>query len=329
MGQAGLHAAVASDGVEVGLLAFFGMGECDDEAASVGRPGGATGGDDAGGEALDLAAVGGHDAEFAAERSADLALGGAVGGEGDPAAIGREDGVGVVVGAAGELGGFAVGGVDAEEVMPGVDAVAERVAAVVDVAHDGGAGLAVVGYEAGGVDVDDGDQGGAVGRPDAAFDGVGEVGESARLAAGEREKPDLAGGIGVGGVGGAEEGELRAVGRPDGGAVARTGGQLAIAVGVVEGDGADVRLGGHGFARGAGGDVGDGRAVGGDCGSGDGGQVEDQLGRDRLARLAGFGRARSGASGGHGRLQSGICYAPARARGYRALFCPILRARGG
>ena len=101
--------------------------------------------------------------------------------------------MGVVVGAAGELGGFAVVGGDAEEVMPGVDAIAERVAAVVDVAHDGGAGLAVVGHEVGGVDVDDGDQGVAVGRPDAAFDGVGEVGEAARLAAGEREEPDLAG----------------------------------------------------------------------------------------------------------------------------------------
>ena len=97
VGQAGLHAAVASDGVEVGLLAFSGMGEGDDEAASVGRPGGASGGDDAGGEALDFAAVGGHDAEFAAERSAALALGRAVGGEGDPASIGRGDGVGVVV----------------------------------------------------------------------------------------------------------------------------------------------------------------------------------------------------------------------------------------
>ena len=204
---------------------------------------------------------------------------------------GEIDGVRVVVGTARELSGGAAAGVDAEEVMPGVNAIAERVAAVVDLVQHGGARRGVVLDEALGVDIDHRDQAAAVGQPGAGLHLIGQVGQPLGLAAGHRQEPELARRFGVGR---AQEGELRAIGRPGRRAVARAGGQAAV-VAAGERDGADVGLAAHRLARDLRADVGDRFAVGREGGAAHGWQVEDDLGANRLARCrAGHRDLRSG-----------------------------------
>ena len=186
------------DAGEIRLLGLGDLGDRNRELASVGRPGRSSRGLGAGGEPLDDAAAGGHHAEFAAERAPAVALHRAVGGERDPTAVGRDDGVRVVVGTAGELSGGAAARVDDEDVVPGADAVAERVAAVVDLVQHGGARRAVVLDETLRVDIDDRDQAAAVGQPYAGLHLIWQVGQPLGLAAGHRQEPELARRVGVG-----------------------------------------------------------------------------------------------------------------------------------
>ena len=272
----------------VGVVPRFGAGEV---------PGGRADLEGVRGDDADLAAAGRHHAELARVRPPVVPPFAAVGAERDPFPVGRNRGVRMVVVAVGELRRLARLRIDPEQMVAGVDDVAERVAAVVGLAdHHRPRRIAVACFPMR-IHVHHRDDEFARGRPCIGNDVMIEIGQPSRLGRVQQLQPELPRRVLPAGVRSArpQERESPPVRRPLRRGVLGALCEETVARSV-DLDQPNRGAGRRFAAMGAAVDVGDPGAVGRERGAAGRGQVVDDVGGDGIGHLAlrMLGRVRDG-----------------------------------